>query len=506
MKMKLGELLEGLEHQERVGDLDTAVEGMVYDSRKVRPGDLFVALKGHHQDGHRYLRDAARRGAAALVAEDSEALAQGVPAVLVSDSRNALSLLAGKFYGFPFEKVVMVGITGTNGKTTTSFLLESILQAAGARPGVIGTINYRFSGKSRPAPVTTPESLDLTALVWEMAEGGVTHVIMEVSSHALDQGRTRACPFEVGVFTNLSRDHLDYHGTMETYFRAKSLLFQGLGKGGSSRPAAAVINLDDPRGPELSRLTDARVISYGLRAERDVHAESVRMNAGGMDLLMKTPLGDCPVRSPLIGEFNLYNILAASAAAIALGVDLKGIREGIEALRAVPGRMERVPNRQGLALVVDYAHTPDALERALRSLRPFVTGRLITVFGCGGDRDRGKRSEMGLVAGTMSDLVLITSDNPRSEDPLSIVQEIEAGVRKAGLPRVDDPGGAPGLVSGYLVEADRREAIRKAVRLASGKDLVLIAGKGHEDYQIVGETRRHFDDREEAASAASGAA
>jgi UDP-N-acetylmuramoyl-L-alanyl-D-glutamate--2,6-diaminopimelate ligase len=504
MEMKLGKLLDGMETLKRGGDPDTVVTGIAYDSRRVKPGDIFVALKGHSQDGRRYLREAIQRGAVAFVAEGLEVPVEGVPAVLVADSRRMLSLLAMRFYGYPFEKVTFVGITGTNGKTTTTFLLESILRAAGAEPGVIGTINYRFSGKTRPAPVTTPESLDLTALVAEMADGGVTHVIMEVSSHALDQGRTQDCPFVVGVFTNLSRDHLDYHGNMEGYFRAKSLLFKGLGTAGSARPAAAVLNLDDPRGPELARLTSARVISYGLRGERDVRAESVQMNAGGMDLTLITPEGNCRVRSLLVGEFNLYNILAASAAAFALGVDLNRIREGIEALRAVPGRMERVPNSRGLALVVDYAHTPDALQRALQSLRPFVTGKLITVFGCGGDRDRGKRSEMGFVAGTESDLVLITSDNPRSEDPLSIIEEIEAGVRKTGLRKVEWTAGKADLPSGYFVEAERREAIRKAVRLAGERDLVLIAGKGHEDYQIIGGKRRHFDDREEAAAAASG--
>ncbi|MEW6669130.1 MAG: UDP-N-acetylmuramoyl-L-alanyl-D-glutamate--2,6-diaminopimelate ligase [Thermodesulfobacteriota bacterium] len=502
--MKLGELLAGLETLKRVGDPDTMIGGIAYDSRRVRPGDLFVALKGHSQDGHHYLREAIGRGAAAFVAEGLEVPADDVPAVLVGDSRRMLSLLATRFYGYPFWKVIFAGITGTNGKTTTAFLLESILKAAGAQPGVIGTVNYRFSGKVRPAPVTTPESLDLAALVAEMADGGVTHVIMEVSSHALDQGRTQDCPFVVGVFTNLSRDHLDYHGNMESYFRAKSLLFKGLGTIPSARPAAAVLNLDDPRGPDLARLTGARVISYGLHGKRDVRAESVQMSQDGVDLTLITPEGNRRVRSHLIGEFNLYNILAASAAASALGVDLNTIREGIETLSAVPGRMERVPNPQGLALVVDYAHTPDALQRALESLKPFVTGRLITVFGCGGDRDRGKRSEMGFVAGTRSDLVLITSDNPRGEDPLSIIREIEAGVRKAGLRKVEWTGGKADLPSGYLVEADRREAIRKAARLARGKDLVLIAGKGHEDYQIIGGARRHFDDREEAAAAASG--
>jgi UDP-N-acetylmuramoyl-L-alanyl-D-glutamate--2,6-diaminopimelate ligase len=499
--MKLSELLNGIEGYEMIGDPGREIESIAYDSRKVRPGALFVAFKGHTEDGHAYIQDAVRKGAAAVLGESLPA-GLGVPGVRVADPKRALSLLALRFHRHPFRGIDLVGITGTNGKTTTSFLLESILLKAGARPGVIGTINYRFAGKSTPAAVTTPESLDLIALGREMADGSVTHIIMEVSSHALDQRRTCDCPFRTAVFTNLTRDHLDYHGDMEGYFRAKSLLFRDLlGPGGT-----AVINLDDPRGSALASLTKAKVLTYGLTGERDVRAAAVHMDRDGVRATLITPVGRKEIRSSLIGEFNIHNILAASAAAVSLGVDLDAVAAGIDALPFVPGRLEMVRNDRGLALVVDYAHTPDALLKTLQVLKPYVQGRMITVFGCGGDRDRGKRAEMGLIAARGSDLLFLTSDNPRSEDPLSIIRQIEEGVVRSGVRRQEWHPGVPVLTEAYFIEPDRREAIRKAVSLASQRDVVLIAGKGHEDYQIVGRERRHFDDRKEAALAAMGAA
>ncbi|MBN1106085.1 MAG: UDP-N-acetylmuramoyl-L-alanyl-D-glutamate--2,6-diaminopimelate ligase [Deltaproteobacteria bacterium] len=502
--MRLAELLKNVGEHELVGNPDQEIAGIAYDSRKVQKGYLFVALRGQKLDGHSYLRDAVERGAVALAGEQIDDGETTATRVRVRDSRSALSRLAMVFYGHPFRGVDLVGITGTNGKTTTSFFLESILQRAGARPGVVGTINYRFSGRTYPAPVTTPESLDLTALVREMVNAGVTHVIMEVSSHALDQKRTSDCPFRVAIFTNLSRDHLDYHGTMEEYFRAKSLLFRELGKQVSGSGAAAVINMDDPRGSELAGLTDAPVLSYGVREGRMVRAASIQTDRTGLKVDLITPWGTRAIRSALLGEFNIYNILAASAAALSLGIGLDDVAKGIEDLRVVPGRMELVENPRDLALVVDYAHTPDALLKTLKSLRSSAVGRLITVFGCGGDRDKGKRYDMGLVAGQESDLVFITSDNPRSEEPLSIISAIERGVRDSGLQRLDWPSPCQDVQRGYFTEVDRREAIRKAVSLAARKDLILIAGKGHEDYQIVGGERRQFDDRREAALAVSG--
>jgi UDP-N-acetylmuramoyl-L-alanyl-D-glutamate--2,6-diaminopimelate ligase len=337
----------------------------------------------------------------------------------------------------------------------------------------------------------------------EMADAGATDIIMEASSHALDQGRTQDCPFKVAIFTNLTRDHLDYHGNMDAYFRAKSRLFLSLVENGPEGESHAVINVDDPKGRELAAMTRATLWTYGLEKGSRVRGEVLEADKSGFRFRLITPAGERIIRSSLLGRFNLYNMMAAAAAGLALNIGMDAVAEGIEALKAVPGRLELVPNRRGLTIVVDYSHTPDSLLKAMQTLRPHVEGRLITVFGCGGDRDRGKRQEMGLLGAEHSDLVFITSDNPRSENPLSIMHEIEAGAKKGRLRRLEwPPAPGPGI-SGYFLEEDRREAIRKAVSLADRKDIVLIAGKGHEDYQIIGQTKRHFDDREEAALAAS---
>ncbi|MFZ7110560.1 MAG: UDP-N-acetylmuramoyl-L-alanyl-D-glutamate--2,6-diaminopimelate ligase [Desulfatiglandales bacterium] len=496
--MKLGQIVRGIDYQEHLGDPEVEISGVAYDSREVRPGYLFVALRGHALDGHAYLLDALERGAAALVAEDFTGYeARGAALVRVSDSRGALSKIASAFYSRPFEEMNLIGITGTNGKTTTSYLLESVFTAAGRRPGVIGTINYRICGQKSSASVTTPESLDLMRLLRRMADRGATDVIMEVSSHALDQGRTRECPFKAAVFTNITRDHLDYHKTMEAYFEAKSRLFLGL-----DESSTAVLNLDDPNAKKLATLTPARVLTYGLQSSCQVRAEVLSSDRNGIRARLITPAGKREIRSPLLGKVNVYNILAAATAALALDLELDSVAKGLEAVGSVPGRLEPVQNRRGLSVVVDYAHTPDALLKALETLRPLTGGRLITVFGCGGDRDRGKRIEMGLVAGQHSDLVIITSDNPRSEDPLSILTDIEKGIRKSEMRPLDASANFPVNGPGYILEVDRRKAIRQAFRMAGGEDLILIAGKGHEDYQIVGRERRSFDDRKEAALAA----
>ena len=501
--MKLGHLLEGLETYDLTGDPEQEIEGIAYDSRQVHPGYLFVAFKGHVLNGHDYLENAMQNGAVALVGEEFRGLKGNPSRVRVANAREALSKLAARFYDYPFRGMNLIGITGTNGKTSTSYLLESILNAAGARPGVIGTINYRFLGKTYAAPVTTPESLDLMRFIREMADAGVTDVILEVSSHALDQRRTGDCPFRVAIFTNFSRDHLDYHITLEEYFKAKSRLFQGLKKGHPNGDAIAIINMDDPKGEQLAALTDGRIVTYGLGKRWDVRAERVSAQRSGLEARLITPAGELHIRSSLMGEINIYNILAASAAAISLNADLHAVGEGIERLKVVPGRLEPVNNTRGLNLVVDYAHTPDALLKTLKTLRSLVDGRLITVFGCGGDRDKGKRSEMGMVAGQNSDLVFITSDNPRSEDPLSIMAQIEKGTQASGLIRLNNSSQSPVKGKGYFVEVNRREAIRKAVAMADARDMVLIAGKGHEDYQIIGAQRKNFDDRKEAALAAT---
>jgi UDP-N-acetylmuramoyl-L-alanyl-D-glutamate--2,6-diaminopimelate ligase len=498
--MNLGQILKGLSHFELRGDPALEIAGLAYDSRQVKPGDLFVAVRGHHSDGHGFIEKAVEKGAVAVAVEaltDGEAK---FATVLVPDSRRALSQLALAFYANPFKHVTLIGVTGTNGKTTTTYLLESIVRAAGGKPGVLGTVNYRYSDKKVPAPVTTPESLDLIRLSREMVDHGVTHLVMEVSSHALDQGRTQDCPFNVAVFTNLSRDHLDYHKTMDEYFAAKSRLFKELRPDPSGRTPRAVINLDDPRGTELVAVTGAKVFTYGLGKECLISADAIQMDRNGLTFRLRTPAGEGVLRSSLIGDFNVYNILAAAGAGLALGLPFEAVVRGIEALKSVPGRLERVENRKGLTLVVDYSHTPDALLKAMTSLKPYVKGRLITVFGCGGDRDRGKRYDMGRLAGEHSDVAFITSDNPRSEDPLSIVKDIEKGMLDSGLSK---GGGNAHPGRGYYLEVDRGQAIRKAVAMAAEADVVLIAGKGHEDYQIIGSVRRPFSDQEEAARAAS---
>lgn len=515
--MKLEDLLKGIGVHDYEGNLDLEVTGLAYDSRVVKSGFLFVALRGHAQDGHDFIKEAIRNGAVAVVAEsvgDVRRINSEITMIQVPDSRAALSLLSVKFYGKPFRGMRLVGITGTNGKTTTSYILESILFAAGKKPGVIGTVNYRFAGQIYDAPVTTPESLELMRILRRMADAGVTDVIIEVSSHALDQRRTTACPFEVAIFTNISRDHLDYHASMEEYFEAKSLLFLKSREERNSPFTNAVINTDDPKGKDLAGLTDFPVMSYGLNKECDVRAEQIRATRSGLSARLKCPAGEVDMQSRLIGGFNMYNILAASAAALCMGVDLKQISAGIARLDVVPGRMEPVKNRRSMNIIVDYAHTPDALEKALKTVKPLVDGRLISVFGCGGDRDKGKRWEMGHVAGELSDLVVITTDNPRTEASSAIAFQIEEGVRDSGLKKLEriyrsvssefeTTKEGQAFESGYVIEPDRASAIRIAVRGAGRNDLVLIAGKGHEDYQIIGTKRRHFDDRKVAAAAVS---
>jgi UDP-N-acetylmuramoyl-L-alanyl-D-glutamate--2,6-diaminopimelate ligase len=485
------------------------IQGIAYDSRQVRPGFLFVALRGHAMDGHRFIQDAIQNGAIAVVGEHFHGLDRshggGTPVAMfqVENSRQALARIAAAFFNRPFEGMNLMGITGTNGKTTTSYVLESILMAAGAKPGVIGTINYRYSDRIWPAPVTTPESLELMQTLRTMADSGVSDVVMEVSSHALDQGRVEGCPFRVAIFTNLSRDHLDYHGSMEAYFEAKSLLFRGLKEKGAGARTRAVINTDDPAGRRLAGIADVPMMSYGLSEICDVRAEQVRSSRRGLAARLITPAGNIDLEAALIGSFNLYNILAASAAALCLEIGLEAISSGIARLRGVPGRLEVVRNKRMLMIVVDYAHTPDALLKALTATRSLAEGgRLITVFGCGGDRDKGKRREMGALAGEYSDSVVITSDNPRTEDPEVIIAQIIEGIRETGLKNLGSSFSVGADKTGYIVEPDREKAIKKAIEIADKHDIVLIAGKGHEDYQIIGKTKRHFDDREIASEAA----
>ncbi|HUT72813.1 MAG TPA: UDP-N-acetylmuramoyl-L-alanyl-D-glutamate--2,6-diaminopimelate ligase [Desulfatiglandales bacterium] len=499
--MRLDYLLNGQRILEHRGETDIEISGLTTDSRKVKDGYLFIALKGSNENGHRYLADAVQKGARALVVQDAETGLSGATVVRLPDTRGALFDLADRFYNYPARHMDLIGITGTNGKTTTSYFLESILREAGKEVGVIGTINYRFKGNSFEASLTTPDPVDLMRLMREMRDAGVTHVIVEVSSHSLDQGRTQGLTWSRAIFTSFSRDHLDYHSSMEEYFRAKSLLFDSLEEGQGSGQVRAIINMDDPKGQVLERMTKVPVVSYGLENRCRVRAADIESTIHGLRFRLVTSGGEAVVNSPLLGRINVYNMLAAAATGLTYGIELKTIVKGIQSLSSVPGRLDRVQNKRGLSILVDYAHTPDALEKALQTVRELTGGRLITVFGCGGDRDRGKRPEMGRVAGNYSDLVIITSDNPRGEDPGHIVSEIEPGVRESGLDAVDPD--SPYTNRGYQIIIDRKKAIRSAIDMADKGGIVLIAGKGHENYQIIGKRKRYFNDAEEAALAAS---
>ncbi|MBA4392653.1 MAG: UDP-N-acetylmuramoyl-L-alanyl-D-glutamate--2,6-diaminopimelate ligase [Desulfobacca sp.] len=496
--MELSELLQVLPEAQVQGNTDLEVTNLAYDSRKIKEKGLFVAIFGHKTDGHGFIDQAILKGAQVVVIEK-----EGVPVppsitlVKVKNSRQALSRLSACFFGYPASRLHLIGITGTNGKTTTSYLVESILKTAGFSVGVLGTIDYRYGSKVRAAPVTTPESLDLQGILADMVLENITHVVMEASSHALDQGRLGDVCFEQAVFTNLSQDHLDYHPDMEGYFQAKTGLFTHHLKPGAE--GLAIINRDDPYGQRLWTEWKGPKQDFGLEKQAAYFPLEVHSDLEGVRGRIQTIQGIYPIKSSLIGDYNMYNILAAWAVGEGFGLDGAIIQKGIESLSSVPGRMELVPNNKGLTILVDYSHTPEALRFALLSLKKYGRGKILTVFGCGGDRDPHKRPLMGRLAGEFSDLTVVTTDNPRSEDPNKIIEDIEQGLKEQALPHFDREGlrEIPGS-SGYVVRPDRREAIALAVRLAKPGDVILIAGKGHETYQVLGNETIHFDDREEA--------
>lgn len=480
--MRLSELTANLRCEVIGGSYDAEVTGIAYDSRAVEKGYLFAAMPGEHVDGRGFVKAAVDKGASCVLALAAIPDIR-VPQVIVSDIRAALSKISDRFYKSPSKRLVLVGITGTNGKTTTTYLLESIIKEAGFNPGVIGTVNYRYGGMVFSAPHTTPQAPDLHKILADMAARGVTHCVMEVSSHSLEQRRVADCSFRVGIFTNLTHDHLDYHKTMDEYFRCKSMLFESIdGSGGY-----CVINTDDPWGERLKAVFPGAV-AYGLKKRGAVFPEEFKLKDGVTEALIRTPEGAVSISAHLVGEYNLYNILAAVGAAVSLGIERGAIEAGIASLSRVPGRLEKIEAGPFKAYV-DYAHTGDALERALAALREISSGRIITVFGCGGNRDRLKRPKMGEIAVRLSDITVITSDNPRDEDPLEIIGEIEAGIKGVTRYMPEDI-----FAKGYLVIPDRREAIRKAVTLAQKGDTVLVAGKGHEDYQIVKGEKTPFSD------------
>jgi len=508
--MQLAKLLEGVEIRRVTGGTLKEIAGIAYHSKQVRKGFLFAAIRGMEADGHRFVEEAIGKGAEAVLLEEERDIPNHTM-ILVPDSRRALAKISSSFYGDPSSQVRLIGITGTNGKTTTTYLLESIFKKAGCNTGVIGTISYRFGRKITPAPNTTPESLDLQRILWEMLREGISHVVMEVSSHGLDLDRVFGCEFDSVVFTNLTSEHLDYHKTLEQYFESKRKLFSDYLMRGHKPRRFAVTNGDDPRGEEMVGGVDLPVIRYGVSPSCDVTADHVTSSFEGLSCRLRTPRGTISIHSKLIGDFNLYNILAAVAVGIGMEVPLETLKEGVEGLEGVPGRFEKVKNEKGIHVVVDYAHTHDALEHVLLGLKRILgrssrdDGKMITVFGCGGDRDRTKRPLMGEVAGRYSDLAILTSDNPRTEDPLAIIGEVERGLKS--VPLKEHPLNEIELwrsKKGYLRIPDRREAIRTAIRLAQPSDAVLIAGKGHEDYQIIGKKKFPFDDRVEAKEALEG--
>jgi UDP-N-acetylmuramoyl-L-alanyl-D-glutamate--2,6-diaminopimelate ligase len=498
----LQRLLGGFDVLRTTGPQDPEIHGIAYHSASVGPRYLFVAISGNNQDGHRFLSEAIRRGAVAAVVERiQDDLPSGFTQVQVANGRIALANLANALYDHPTNQLALVGITGTNGKTTTAHILEAILHAAGHRVGMLGTIYYRYGQRTLPAPNTTPESLDLQRILREMVEAGITHALMEVTSHALDQHRVLGCAFRGALFTNLTRDHLDYHKDMAAYLSAKVRLFSEhllpKAKGGW-----AVLNADDPASGEIQRQCKGRILWYGQAPEAHFRPLNWELGPDGTRILIQHPDGELALQTKLLGQPNVLNTVAACACAWAMGIDPNSWRDGLESLAGVSGRFEAVENSRGITVVVDYAHTPDALERALQSARGLTKGRLICVFGCGGDRDRGKRPMMARATAQHSDLVVVTSDNPRGERPLSIIQEILLGFE--GLPiRLSslDEGDGQRPLPAYGVIEDRTEAIKRAVALAQPGDFVLIAGKGHETYQIIGTRRIAFDDREVARAA-----
>ena len=488
--MNFQQLLYGAEILSQSGNPE--ISGVDYDSRRIKPGDAFVAMRGESSDGNKFIDKAIASGAVAVVTDSAnEKLRDGVAWAQVPHGRRALARLSANFYKRPAERLSVIGVTGTNGKSTTAFVVEAILTAAGRKSALVGTIEYHVAGKVLPAPHTTPESLELNQIFSEALGNGATNAVMEVSSHALAQQRVYAIPFSAAIFSNLTRDHLDYHHTMDEYFASKRILFEGCG---TEPPRAAVLNTDDEYGKKLvetSRHLGSEVLTYGW-SKGDFHAEKIEITSRGTRFDLINPKETIPLFSPMIGKVNVYNILGAAAAAYSQNCSSEAIAKGIAELKRVPGRFERVDCKQPFTVVVDYAHTDDALRNLTALAREFVQqagqkGRVITVFGCGGDRDRAKRPLMGEAAGKGSDFVILTSDNPRSEDPIAIINDALVGLQRSGTK--------------YKTEPDRKAAIATAIHEAKPGDIVLLAGKGHEKVQISRSGTVPFDDVEVARQA-----
>ncbi|NBJ15416.1 MAG: UDP-N-acetylmuramoyl-L-alanyl-D-glutamate--2,6-diaminopimelate ligase [Dehalobacter sp. 4CP] len=474
----LAEIIDGMKQVEVLGDTQTVINGIAHDSRTVSPGNLYVCIRGYQADGHAFAEAAVQAGATALAVEEFLPLA--VPQLKFTDTRKAMGFLAAEVFGNPSDRLELVGVTGTNGKTTVTHLIERIVQQSGKKTGLIGTLGSRIGNNAYPGQHTTPESTEIQHLLAEMVAENVDLAVMEVSSHALDLGRVSGCVFNAGIFTNLTQDHLDYHKNMQEYLKAKALLFSGLNGGKAGQ--LAVLNADDGSCVFLKEQAGCRVVTYGVDHEADYRAVNIRLSDRGVefDVLFHGKRTELFYSTP--GKFSVYNVLAAIAWALESGYPTETVVQALHSIKGVPGRFESIRKGQPFLVIVDYAHTPDGLENVLRTAREITGGKLITVFGCGGDRDRKKRPLMGEAAGHFSDYIVVTSDNPRTEDPDEIIKDIIPGLKSAN----------------YKVIKDRRSAIDEACMAAGSGDTVLIAGKGHEDYQILGTEKIHFDDREEA--------
>lgn len=492
--MKLNELTSVLASAVIIGEGEIDILRLQTDSRQVIPGDLFICLPGYTVDGHDYACEAERKGASALVV--NRRLETVLPQVVVKDCRLAMAMLADAFYGHPSQQMTVVGVTGTNGKTTTTYLIDKIMSDFGLKTGLIGTIQMKYGGKKFPMSGTTPEALELQKSLSDMQQAGTEFCVMEVSSHALEQGRVKGTDFRTAVFTNLTQDHLDYHNSVEEYQSAKGLFFSRLGNAFAKDPKQrkyAVLNADDKASVQFTKLTAAEVITYGLGEQADVRASNIAITAKGTSFHVDTFRGSADISLKMIGKFNVYNTMAAIAVALLEEVPLLDIKKSLQSVPGVEGRVEAVDEGQPYAVIVDYAHTPDGLDNVLRTLKEFAQGRIITVFGCGGDRDTTKRPIMGKIAAGLSDFVFVTSDNPRTENPELILKDIEAGLLAVTVSE-----------ERYQLIVDRRQAIKKAIEMASPGDVVLIAGKGHETYQLIAGKVFDFDDRIVAKEAIRG--
>lgn len=480
--MKLGQLIKNINCKIVQGCADTEVNAVQYDSRKVGRGDLFVCITGFQTDGHKYAKSAIEKGASVIVAEhmDEGMENSGAAIVITENTRKALALISAAYYDNPSEKINVIGVTGTNGKTTTTYLIKTILDSLGYKTGVIGTIGNMIGKRTLHADRTTPESLELQELFSEMSGEDVSFAVMEVSSHSLALDRVTGVKYSTAIFTNLTQDHLDYHKTMENYMKAKGILF--------SMAEKAVINIDDAAGAYMRNVAKGLVMTTAIESENaDLRAENISVTAGGVSYTLDYEGRQYPVKLNIPGRFSIYNSLGAIGACLLNGIKMEDILKGLFLNEGVPGRFQSVPNNLGITAIVDYAHTPDGLENILETAHEFAKGRIITVFGCGGDRDRTKRPIMAEIVGKLSDFAIITSDNPRTENPASILDDVEVGMIPTKCP--------------YHKIVDRREAINEAIRMAKKDDVVIIAGKGHEDYQIFADKTIHFDDVEEVKKA-----